>query len=302
MPDPSLPSLFPDADPERRFGGLERLYGEGTVARLAAARVAIVGIGGVGCWAAEALARSGVGMLELIDPDNLVESNINRQIHALDGTLGQAKVTAMAARIRSIHPQCRVEVVEDFLTPENAAALLCGVDLVVDAIDDVRAKAAIAAHCRQVRLPLLMAGGAGGKTDPRRIRVEDLARTTQDPLLSKVRACLRREYGFTRESGKKFGIEAVTSDEPLRRLPACGTGGGPHGLSCAGYGSSMAMTATIGLFIAARALGWLLRLTPAVLRQNDPERHERAEKKQAPQEGREAWQEPDGGGHRLPAA
>jgi tRNA A37 threonylcarbamoyladenosine dehydratase len=249
----------PDVDPERRFGGFERLYGSGTIMHLAAARVAIVGIGGVGCWVAEALARSGVGTLKLIDPDNLVESNINRQIHALDGTLGQAKVTAMAVRIRSIHPLCRVEAVEDSLTPENTATLLRSVDLVVDAIDDARAKAAIAVHCRQARLPLLMAGGAGGKTDPRRIRVGDLAHTTQDPLLSKVRARLRREHGFTREPGKKFGIEVVTSDEPARRPPACGTG--PHGLSCAGYGSSMAMTATIGLFIAARALERLLRLT-----------------------------------------
>ncbi|MCL2875261.1 MAG: tRNA threonylcarbamoyladenosine dehydratase [Betaproteobacteria bacterium] len=255
----------PGVDSERRFGGLERLYGEGTVTRLAAARVAVVGIGGVGCWVAEALARSGVGMLKLIDPDNLVESNINRQIHALDGTLGQAKVTAMAARICSIHPQCRIETVEDFLTPENAAALLCGIDLVVDAIDDVRAKAAIAIHCRQARLPLLMAGGAGGKTDPQRIRVEDIAHTTQDPLLSKVRARLRREHGFTREPGKKFGIEVVTSNEPLRRPPACDTG--PQGLSCAGYGSSMAMTASIGLFIAARALEILLRLTRAERKQ-----------------------------------
>jgi tRNA A37 threonylcarbamoyladenosine dehydratase len=252
-----------DVDPERRFGGLERLYGSGTTTRLASARVAVVGIGGVGCWVAEALARSGVGTLKLIDPDNLVESNINRQIHALDGTLGQAKVTAMAARVRSIHPQCRVEAVEDSLTPENTATLLHGVDLVVDAIDDARAKIAIAVHCRQTRLPLLMAGGAGGKTDPRRIRVGDLAHTTQDPLLSKVRARLRREHGFTREPGRKFGIEVVTSDEPARRPPACNTG--PHGLSCAGYGSSMAMTATIGLFIAARALERLLRLTAVVV-------------------------------------
>jgi tRNA A37 threonylcarbamoyladenosine dehydratase len=247
-----------DVDAERRFGGLVRLYGEGSVMRLAAVRVVVVGIGGVGCWVAEALARSGVGMLRLIDPDNLVESNINRQIHALDDTLGQAKVTAMTARVHGIHPQCRVETVEDFLTPENAATLLCDVDLVVDAIDDVRAKAAMAAHCHRVRLPLLMAGGAGGKTDPRRIRVRDLAHTTQDPLLSKVRAHLRREHGFTREPGKKFGIEAVTSDESPRRSSVCGTSNGPQGLSCAGYGSSMAMTASIGLFIAARALDRLL--------------------------------------------
>ncbi|MDR2015382.1 MAG: tRNA threonylcarbamoyladenosine dehydratase [Azoarcus sp.] len=259
---PDFSRIPQDVGPERRFGGLERLYGPGTTMRLAAARVAVVGIGGVGCWVAEALVRSGVGTLKLIDPDNLVESNVNRQIHALNGTLGQAKVTAMAARIRNIHPQCHVETVEDFLTPENTAALLGRVDLVVDAIDDARAKAAIAVYCRQARLPLLMAGGAGGKTDPRRIQVGDLAHTVQDPLLSKVRARLRREHGFTREPGKKFGIEVVTSDEPTRRPPACSTG--PHGLSCAGYGSSMAMTASIGLFIAARALERLLRLAPAV--------------------------------------
>ncbi|MCL2590141.1 MAG: tRNA threonylcarbamoyladenosine dehydratase [Betaproteobacteria bacterium] len=260
-----MPDYFPippDVDPKRRFGGLERLYGEGTVTRLAAARVAVVGIGGVGCWVAEALARSGIGMLKLIDPDNLVESNINRQIHAFDSTLGQAKVTAMAARVGSIHPQCRVEVVEDFLTPENAATLLCNIDLVVDAIDHVRAKAAIAVHCCQTRLPLLMAGGAGGKTDPRQIRVEDLALTTQDPLLSKVRARLRREYGFTHEPGKKFGIETVTSNEPLRQPTTCSAR--PQGLSCAGYGSSMAMTAGIAMFIAARVLERLLRPTAGV--------------------------------------
>jgi tRNA A37 threonylcarbamoyladenosine dehydratase len=249
------------SDPARRFGGIERLYGAGTVARLAAARVCIVGIGGVGSWVAEALARSGVGMLRLVDLDNIAESNINRQAHALDDTLGQAKVTAMAARLRGINPHCRVETVEDFLAPENAAALLHGVDVAVDAIDSARAKAAIAAHCRQERLPLLMAGGAGGKRDPRRIRSGDLAHTVQDPLLSRVRARLRREYGFTRTPGKGFGIEAVYSDEPLQRPARC-AGDSPRGLSCAGYGSSMAMTAGVGLFIAARALEHLLRAPP----------------------------------------
>lgn len=248
-----------DVDAERRFGGIERLYGAGSLARLASARVCVIGIGGVGSWVAEALARSGVGALRLVDLDNIAESNINRQVHALDETLGQAKVTAMAARLRGIHPHCRVETVEDFLVPENAAALLDGVDLAVDAVDDVRAKVALAAHCRQHGLPLLMAGGAGGKTDPRRIRVGDLAQTRQDPLLSRVRAQLRRVHGFTRVPGKNFGIEAVYSDEPTRR-PAICEGGGPQGLSCAGYGSSMAMTASIGLFIAARAIETLLQV------------------------------------------
>ncbi|MDR3214103.1 MAG: tRNA threonylcarbamoyladenosine dehydratase [Azoarcus sp.] len=245
-------------DAGRRFGGIARLYGDGALVRLAAARVGVIGLGGVGSWVAEALARSGVGMLRLVDLDSIAESNINRQVHALDDTLGQAKVGAMAARIRGINPQCRVETVEDFLTPENATGLLGDVDAAVDAIDDVRAKVAIAVHCRRERLPLLMAGGAGGKTDPRRIRVGDLAHTEQDPLLSRVRSRLRREHGFTRTPGKDFGIEAVYSDEPLRRPAACASGA-PQGLSCAGYGSSMAMTAGVGLFIAARMLERLLR-------------------------------------------
>jgi tRNA A37 threonylcarbamoyladenosine dehydratase len=243
----------------RRFGGIDRLYGAGTIARLSLARVGVIGIGGVGSWVAEALARSGVGTLKLVDLDNIAESNINRQIHALDATLGQAKVDAMAARIQGINPHCRVDKVEDFLTPENAADLLCDLDAVADAVDNVRAKTAIALHCRRQRLPLLMAGGAGGKTDPRRILVGDLAHTVQDPLLSKVRARLRREHGFTREAGKDFGIETVYSDEAVRRPAACDSGA-PQGLSCTGYGSSVAMTACIGLFIAARILERLQRV------------------------------------------
>jgi tRNA A37 threonylcarbamoyladenosine dehydratase len=164
----------------------------------------------------------------------------------------------MAARLRGIHPHCRVETVEDFLVPENAAALLDGLDLVIDAVDDVRAKLAIAVHCRQHRLPLLMAGGAGGKTDPRRIQVGDLAQTRQDPLLSRVRAQLRRKHGFTRVPGENFGIKVVYSDEAPRRPVVC-EDSGPQGLSCSGYGSSMAMTASVGLFIAARAIEMLLR-------------------------------------------
>jgi tRNA A37 threonylcarbamoyladenosine dehydratase len=247
-------------DGERRFGGIKRLYGAGAVARLAAARVCVVGIGGVGSWTAEALARSGVGALTLIDLDNVAESNINRQVHAGDDTLGQPKVAAMAARIRNINPACRVEVVEDFLAPENVVALFGDADLIVDAVDEVRAKVAMAVHCRQRRLALVMAGGAGGKCDPRSIRVDDLARTTQDPLLSRVRARLRREHGFPRDPGKKFAIEAVYSTEPVR-LPSAAhvPRRGMQGLSCAGHGSSVAVTASIGLFAAARALERLSR-------------------------------------------
>lgn len=257
-----------DLDAARRFGGIDRLYGAGTIDALHVAHACVIGIGGVGSWAVEALARSGVGRLTLIDLDHVAESNINRQAHALDGTLGMAKVGAMAVRIAGINPACRVEVVEDFVTADNAAELIQGFDTVVDAIDNVRAKVAIAAVCRQRRIPLVMAGGAGGKLDPARICIDDLSRTLQDPLLSKVRARLRKEHGFTRDPKKKFGIEAVFSTEPLRfpAVQACdadahaGTArAAPHGLACAGYGSSMAVTASVGLFCAARALDHLLR-------------------------------------------
>lgn len=259
---PAIPSAVqsvPEPDTERRFGGIARLYDDAAPARLAAMHVCVIGIGGVGSWAVEALARSGVGRLTLIDLDHVAESNINRQIHALDATLGQAKVLAMAERIRGINPAATVLTVEEFVTPENVADLIDGFDLVVDAIDNVRAKVAIAVHCRRLRLPLVMAGGAGGKRDPARIRVADLSVTEQDPLLSKVRATLRRDHGYPREPGRKFGIEVVYSNEPLRYPTAsCDSGRGPQGLACAGFGSSMAVTASVGLFMAARAIERLL--------------------------------------------
>lgn len=256
--------MQPDVDRARRFGGLDRLYAAGAVDALETTHACVIGIGGVGSWAAEALARSGVGRLTLIDLDHVAESNINRQAHALEGTLGMAKVGAMADRIAAINPECRVICVEDFVTAENAGALMHGFDVVIDAIDNVRAKVAIAAVCRQRALPLVMAGGAGGKLDPSRITVDDLARTLQDPLLSKVRARLRKEHGFTRDPKKKFGIEAVFSTEPLRypAVQSCDVDSprvAPQGLACAGYGSSMAVTASVGLLCAARALEHLLQ-------------------------------------------
>lgn len=249
-----------DVDLSRRFGGIERLYGRQASGALQRARACVIGIGGVGSWAVEALARSGVESLTLIDLDHIAESNINRQIHALDSTLGQAKVLAMRDRIHAINPRAKVRVVEDFVTVENAAVLLADFDVVIDAIDNVRAKAAIAVACREARLPLVMVGGAGGKTDPTRIRVEDLSRTEQDPLLAKVRRGLRAEHGFPRDPRRKFGIEAVFSVEPLRYPDEmCAADRGPQGLACAGYGSSMAITASFGLFAAARAIERLLK-------------------------------------------
>ena len=258
--------ISPSDDP-RRFGGIALLYGEDGRARLAAARVCVVGIGGVGSWAAEGLARSGVGQLTLIDLDHVAESNINRQIHAADATLGQAKVEAMRERIAGYNPACRVAVVDDFVTVDNAPQLLAGgFDYVVDAIDAVRVKVAMIAVARERGLPLVTCGAAGGQIDPTQIRVDDLARTLQDPLLAKVRGQLRKAHGFTRDPKKKFGVEAVFSTEPLRYPApeaacdvAAGAAGapGPAGLNCAGFGSVVTVTACVGMFAAARVINGL---------------------------------------------
>ncbi|MDQ7988311.1 MAG: tRNA threonylcarbamoyladenosine dehydratase [Candidatus Dactylopiibacterium sp.] len=238
----------------RRFGGVGRLYGEDAAARFAQAKVCVVGIGGVGSWAAEALARSAVGALTLIDLDMVAESNANRQIHALDDVWGRAKVDVMRERILAINARCVVRTVEDFATGENLDALLDGHDVIVDAIDQARVKVAMAAWCAHRGVPLVMAGGAGGKQDPAQIRNEDLARTTQDPLLAKVRAQLRKLHGFPKDPRRKFGITAVYSTEPLQRPQACASDAAPQGLSCAGYGSGVCVTAPFGFFAAAATL------------------------------------------------
>lgn len=251
------------ADLERRFGGVRRLYGAAALQRFQAARVAVVGIGGVGSWAAEALARSAVGHLTLIDLDMVAESNVNRQIHALDGAFGHAKTDAMAERIRAINPSCSVETIEDFVTPDNVGEMLGrGFDYVVDAIDQVRTKAAMVAWCASSKLPLITIGGAGGQLDPTQIGIADLSRTVQDPLLAKVRSLLRKEYGFTRDPKKKFGTPAVFSTEPLRypdNGASCDLPHSPAGLNCAGYGSSVCVTAPFGFVAAGEALRHLAK-------------------------------------------
>lgn len=252
------------ADSSRRFGGVDRLYGAGAVARATAAHVVVIGIGGVGSWAVEALARSGIGRLTLIDLDHIAESNINRQIHALEATLGAAKVLAMRERILAINPACTVEVVEEFIDEQNVAALIPPCAAVIDAIDNVRAKAALIAHCRSNGITIVTTGGAGGRTDPTRIEIDDLSRTTQDALASKVRARLRKEYGFSRDPKKNFGVSCVFSPEQILRPAAdqCDAGApvdGAAGLACAGYGSSVAVTASFGFAAAAAVLAGILR-------------------------------------------
>lgn len=245
-----------DIDTGRRFGGLARLYGTEGAAAIRAAHVAVVGVGGVGSWAAEALARSGVGRLTLIDLDHVAESNVNRQIHALTATVGQAKVQAMAERIAQIHPGCRVDCVEDFVQPDNWPALLPGpVDAVIDACDQVRAKTALAAWAlRTRRLGFITVGAAGGKRLAHQVDVDDLAHTTHDPLLAQLRYRLRREHGAPRD-GARIGVACVFSRESVARPHAsCEVAAGDGTLNCHGYGSTVAVTAGFGMCAA----GWVL--------------------------------------------
>ncbi len=248
----------PTADLSRRFGGIKRLYGETALNRFQNAHVCVVGIGGVGSWAAEALARSAIGRITLIDLDMVAESNVNRQIHALGDAFGKAKTDAMAERILAINPSCRVSAIEDFVSQDNLAQMLDkGFDYVIDAIDNVRTKAAMIAWCKAHNTPIITSGGAGGQIDPTRIEITDLTRTIQDPLLSKVRSVLRKEYGFSRDTKKKFGVPAVFSSEPLRypeNGAACEEAQTLTGLNCAGYGSSVCVTGPFGLFAAGEVL------------------------------------------------
>jgi tRNA A37 threonylcarbamoyladenosine dehydratase len=256
------------ADLQRRFGGLERLYGMQGAAAIRAAHVAVVGIGGVGSWAAEALARSGVGALTLIDLDHVAESNINRQIHALASTVGQAKVLAMRERIAQIHPGCRVHAVEDFVEPGNWPALLpdSGVTAVIDACDQVKAKAAMAAWslARANKDVLFIAcGAAGGKRLAHKVDVDDLAHTTHDPLLAQLRYRLRKFHGAPKD-GKRIGVNCVFSREAVAPPDAsCLIGEADGSLNCHGYGSVVSVTATFGQCAA----GWVLdRLASKSLR------------------------------------
>ena len=238
---------------ERRFGGLRRLLGQQAAQKVFDGHVVVVGIGGVGSWAAEALARSGMGRLTLVDMDHVAESNVNRQIHALDGTLGMAKVLAMRDRIQQINPGCQVHVVDDFVTDENWPAVLEGVpapQAVVDACDQVRAKVAMAHWAVSHRVPFVSVGAAGGKRFPHRVELGDLAEVTHDPLLAQLRYRLRKHHGAARQG--RMGVSCVFSKEAVRPADAsCSTETSDHSLNCHGYGSSVAVTATFGMCAAA---------------------------------------------------
>jgi len=253
------------SDYDHRFGGIGRLYGNKALERLQRARVCVVGIGGVGSWSAEALARSGVGRLGLMDLDEVCVTNVNRQIHALDGTVGRSKAGVMGERIRAISPQCEIQVMERFFSADSADELLSQPwDMVVDAIDSVNSKCLLLAACRQQGIPVVTTGGAGGKRDPGQVAMADLSRVQGDRLIRKIRTRLRREYAFP-AAGRKFGIDCVYSPEPQAFPDSDGgicdrpVADESLRLDCgSGFGTASFVTGTFGFMAAARAIHILL--------------------------------------------
>lgn len=272
---PASPAETPEQLRSVRFAGIDRLYGSGAVARLAASRVCVVGTGGVGSWAVEALARSGVGQLTLIDGDDVCLSNTNRQLPALMGAYGRAKVEVLAERARAINPELRVQAQERFLTPATIPELLgAGHDLVLDCCDAFRVKVETIAWCRRNRVALVTCGSAGGRADASLVRVRDLSGTEHDALLALVRKKLRQDFNFPRNPRRSFGIPAVYSLENVRYPQpdgsVCGTRPAPGGaarLDCdASLGAAMHVTATFGMVAVGRVLERLLATAVAPAR------------------------------------
>ena len=252
---------------EQRFGGIARLYGLEGLRRLAAAHVAVVGVGGVGSWVAEALVRSGVGEISLFDLDDVCISNSNRQIHALSGAIGQPKVKVLAERLLAINPLCVVHAVSDFVTRETMAQYITvELDAVVDCIDSVMSKEALIAWCKLRKIWIITTGGAGGQLDPMQIQISDLNKTFNDPLASKVRSVLRRDYNFSRTMSRHYSVPCVFSTEQLR-YP---NGDGSICLSkhlvddeiktgCeGGIGAAMMVTASFAMVASARTVDKLV--------------------------------------------
>lgn len=263
------------SDYEYRFGGIARLYGVAALPRLRVAHVAIVGLGGVGSWVAEALARTGIGTLTLIDLDEICLSNVNRQLPALDGQIGRPKVDVMAERIRAISPESRVHSRVEFFTETSADHLFPSAgphpDVIIDAIDAVTNKVRLIAHCRSLRIPLVICGGAGGRRDPTQIRITDLVHVTHDPLAREVRKRLRRDHGFPRGE-KPFRLDCVWSSEipvlpkkdgsvcPTTQIEAEPSPGESRRLNCDwGFGSAAFVTGAFGFAAAARAVDLILK-------------------------------------------
>ncbi|MEM5529889.1 tRNA cyclic N6-threonylcarbamoyladenosine(37) synthase TcdA [Gammaproteobacteria bacterium AS21] len=246
---------------QQRFAGTQRIYGEQGVANFKQAHVCILGIGGVGSWVAEALARSGIGEMTLVDADDICISNTNRQIHVLKSTIGEVKTEAMCQRILQINPECLVHQEKEFINSENVSQILIPqLDYVIDAIDSVGDKAAVIAYCKRNKIPVITIGGAGGQWDPGCVEIADLAKTKNDPLAAKVRSKLRRDYGFTR-SGKRFYVDCVYSTEQLKYPQGDGsvdtakTVTAEGGLDCnTGFGAATVVTTTFAMLAAGKVL------------------------------------------------
>ena len=256
------------ANYDKTFGALKRLYGEHGYALLRELHICVVGLGGVGSWTAESLARTGIGRLTLIDYDTVSLSNINRQLPALTTTAGQKKFSVLQERIAQINPECQCNCIDDFVSPDNLSTLLSPdhrFDYVIDACDGIRVKAAMIHHCKRNKIPIITTGGAGGLTDPTHIQVADLSRTYNDPLAAKVRSTLRGQYGFAKNGQRSFGIECVfSSQQPVYPQPDGSVSHRKpdmHGVSldCRfGYGSVSFVTANFGFVAASRAINKLL--------------------------------------------
>lgn len=246
-----MTNLPEDDEYERRFAGVEKIYGDEAFRQYEHSHVMVIGIGGVGSWAVEALARTGIGKLTIIDMDVVAASNINRQLPAMSSTLGREKIEVMAERCHSINPRIKINLVDDYLTPDNVKELLENKpDVVLDCIDDVKAKLALMLHCRFNKIPLIVSGGAGGKLDPLKIRVADLSKTEQDPMLAKLRSQLRAK-GICKKPKEKFGITCVYSiDNPFSSAEVCPSAG----LRCGGYGSAVVVTSSFAMIAVSEVL------------------------------------------------
>lgn len=258
-----MTDLLQDDEYERRFAGVEKIYGDEAFRQYEHSHVMVIGIGGVGSWAVEALARTGIAELTLVDMDVIAASNINRQLPALSSTLGREKIEVMAERCLSINPRIRINVVDDYLTADNVKELLSNPpDVVLDCIDDVKAKLALMLHCRFNKIPLIVSGGAGGKLDPLKIRVADLSKTEQDPMLAKLRSQLRSK-GICKKPKDKFGITCVYSvDNPFSSAEVCASAG----LRCGGYGSAVVVTSSFAMIAVSEVFK---KLAPKKVKNSD---------------------------------
>ena len=258
-----MTDLLQDDEYERRFAGVEKIYGDEAFRQYEHSHVMVIGIGGVGSWAVEGLARTGIAELTLVDMDVIAASNINRQLPALSSTLGREKIEVMAERCLSINPRIRINVVDDYLTADNVKELLSNPpDVVLDCIDDVKAKLALMLHCRFNKIPLIVSGGAGGKLDPLKIRVADLSKTEQDPMLAKLRSQLRSK-GICKKPKDKFGITCVYSvDNPFSSAEVCASAG----LRCGGYGSAVVVTSSFAMIAVSEVFK---KLAPKKVKNSD---------------------------------